>query len=84
MTTNPAQHCDHCHIGPFFYVVGRKYPTLCLDCADLASRDGLLTWTDKGTTWFPNSATNAAIRADERAVQEGYGPSRHYGRTAGF
>jgi len=69
----PTQHCDHCRIGPFFYVSGREYPTLCLDCAAIASAEGLLTFTDKGTTWFPSSATNAAIRRSEM-VGDGWPP----------
>lgn len=34
----PRTRC-HCGNGPFFYVPNRAFPSLCLDCADDASRE---------------------------------------------
>lgn len=38
-TTEPTQHCEDCHVGPFFYVPARQFPTLCLDCSADADRN---------------------------------------------
>lgn len=66
-TTPPLIYCARCHVHTFVYVPARRYPLLCLDCADQHGAE----WEASIPTWIPANGSTITVTYDPRYIDDG-------------